>query len=566
MKIWAPALRLAEPPAPFDLSCAIVIDQPEQLSALQPSVRRVLDREFGVRSLADRLCPVERADGSVTVLARAEYVGGDQADALVRRIQAAGYRLSEPARYVLPAALLLALSRGAGVAMPSVRVIDRTPTALAGVFQDLVEWGVRQGATDLHLNVHRDAAESEVRYTVAGRYVAPERFRPMPTDLLLDVLSVAWMDIQGGNGAVFDPHQEQQGSLSRRVDGRAYTLRWASLAADRGPSVCLRFLSRDAGPLQATLDSLGYRPDQVARFDRVMRSEGGAIVLAGTVGSGKSTTLATLIRRLPDHRKIITLEEPVEYRIARAVQNTIGRDLDQQAHGRYAAKLRTLKRSAMSDVLLGEVRDAESGLAFMDLTGSGVNVYTTVHAPSARAIIDRLASDFIGVPRDFLQTPGVLKLLVFQVLLPQLCPDCARPADPEELARQQGGSSADWRRWLGWIEQAWDMAPRGLRLRNPGGCPGCQDAQLPELAGYRGRTVAAELVEPGLSADRPGISHAYLPDPRDSAMAHAMEKAGAGLLDPRDIEVRFMAFETLMLRRGRLRGNIDPAGSDGGAP
>ena len=175
----------------------------------------------------------------------------------------------------------------------------------------------------------------------------------------------------------------------------------ASLAADRGPSVCLRFLSRDAESGPATLDGLGYRADQVARFERVLKSEGGALVFAGTVGSGKSTTLATLIRTLPAHRKIITLEEPVEYRIDRAVQNTIGRDLDQQAHGRYAAKLRTLKRSAMTDVLLGEIRDAESGLAFMDLAGSGVNVYTTVHAPSARAIVDRLASDFIAVPRDF---------------------------------------------------------------------------------------------------------------------------------------------------------------------
>ncbi|MBV2181516.1 MAG: Flp pilus assembly complex ATPase component TadA [Castellaniella sp.] len=566
MKIWSPALRLAEPPVPFDLSRAATIDQPEQLSALQPPVRRLLDRQFGVRALADRLCPVERADGSVTLLARAEYVGGDQADALVRRIQSAGYRLSDPARYVLPAALLLALSRNPGAAMPSMRAADRTPTALAGVFQDLVEWGVRQGATDLHLNVYRDAPESEVRYTVAGRYVAPERFRPMPTDLLLDVLSVAWMDIQGGNGAIFDPLLEQQGSLLRRVDGRAYTLRWASLAADRGPSVCLRFLSRDADPVHATLDSLGYRPDQMARFDRVMRSEGGAIVLAGTVGSGKSTTLATLIRGLPDHRKVITLEEPVEYRIAQAVQNTIGRDLDQQAHGRYAAKLRTLKRSAMSDVLLGEIRDAESGLAFMDLAGSGVNVYTTVHAPSARAIVDRLASEFIGVPRDFLQTPGVLKLLVSQVLLPRLCPDCAGPVDPGELVRQQGGAPADWRRWLGWIEQIWGIDACRLRMRDPAGCANCRVAQIPELAGYRGRTVAAELIEPGLSVDLTERGQGYLPDPRDSAMAHAMDKAAAGLLDPRDVEVHFMAFETLMLRRSQRQGDPISSRRDGGAP
>ncbi len=554
MKAWASTWQVAEPAAPFDLARAATIDHPDQLSALQPGLARLLAREFGVHALADRICPVERADGSVTLLARAEYVGSDQADALVRRIQGAGRRLSDPARYVLPAALLLALSRDAGAALNSVPAADRTPTALAGVFQDLVEWGVRQGATDLHLNVHRDASESEVRYTVAGRYVAPERFHHMPTGLLLDVLAVAWMDIQGGNGAVFDPLLEQQGSLLRRVDGRAFTLRWASLAADRGPSVCLRFLERDAGIRHASLQALGYEPDQIARFERVLRSEGGAIVLAGTVGSGKSTTLATLIRGLPDHRKVITLEEPVEYRIAQAVQNTIGRDLDQQAHGRYAAKLRTLKRSAMTDVLLGEIRDAESGLAFMDLAGSGVNVYTTVHAPSARAIIDRLASQFIGVPRDFLDTPGVLKLLVYQALLPRLCPDCALPACPAEPSGQQNHADAHrrWSQWLGWIEQSWGVPPETLRLRNPRGCKRCHSPQLPELAGYQGRTVAAECLEPGLHDAHAGVVEAYLPDARNSAMAHAMAKVRAGCVDPRDVEVRFMAFETLVLRQRRL--------------
>ena len=558
MMSWATPLSLAEPPAPFDRARAGVIDHPAQLSALRPAVQRVLARELGVQALADRICPVERDDGSVTLLARAEYVGSDQADALEGRLRAEGRVLSDPARYVLPAALLLALSRE-GSAAVLTQAGDRTPTALAGVFQDLVEWGVRQGATDLHLNILRDAAESEVRYTVAGRYVAPERFRHMPTGLLQDVLAVAWMDIQGGNGAVFDPLQEQQGSLLRRVDGRVYTLRWASLAADRGPSVCLRFLSRDAGTGGVTLESLGYRADQIACFERVLKSEGGALVFAGTVGSGKSTTLATLIRGLPPHRKIITLEEPVEYRIDRAVQNTIGRDLDQQAHGRYAAKLRTLKRSAMTDVLLGEIRDAESGLAFMDLAGSGVNVYTTVHAPSARAIVDRLASDFIAVPRDFLLTPGILKLLVYQALLPRLCPDCAVPATPAELLRQQPGVDIGyWSRWFDWIGLAWDFDPALLRLRDPHGCGRCRQAALPELFGYDGRTVAAECLEPGVPCADTGDGH--VPDPQSSAMAHAMEKARAGLVDPRDVEVRFMAFETLLLRQGRLPSGSADAG------
>src|SRR3546814_9154070 len=89
----------------------------------------------------------------------------------------------------------------------------------------------------------------------------------------------------------------------------------------------------------------------------------------------------------------------------------------------------------MSDVLLGEIRDIDTGRAFMDLAGSGVNVYTTVHAPSAVGIPDRLASEFIGMPRDFLATANILKLLVFQALLPTLCTHCAVEATPARLAQ-----------------------------------------------------------------------------------------------------------------------------------
>ena len=174
-------------------------------------------------------------------------------------------------------------------------------------------------------------------------------------------------------------------------------------------------------------------------------------------------------------------------------------------------------------------------------------------ADRERAIVDRLASDFIAVPRDFLATPGILKLLVYQALLPRLCPDCALPAGPAELVRQQpGGGAGRWRRWLDWIGLAWDVDPDALRLRNPDGCARCRRAALPDLFGYDGRTVAAECLEPGLPDAGGGNGH--VPDPRASAMAHAMEKAAAGLVDPRDVEARFMAFETLLLRQGRLPG------------
>ena len=558
--------------ARFDTSQAVAISSSDELVALNPAFLRSLSSELEVDALAARLCPVLLADHSVAILSLLEHVGSDQADELARRVQQYGYVLATPQRYVLAAPLLLAIARNQVTAQTLVRqrsvLQDQSKTALADAFHDMLEWGVRHGASDLHLNVKLHEAESEVKYTLAGRYVAPERFRRMPTSTLVDMLSVAWMDIRGGNGAVFDPLIEQQGRMTKCVDGKTILLRWASLAADQGPSVCLRLLQRETVSTCPSLEQLGYLPHQVNVIERAMLSEGGSIVFAGTVGSGKSTTLASLIAGVPEHRKVITIEDPVEYLIPRAIQNTVTRDLGAAAHDRYAAKLRTLKRSAMSDVLLGEIRDQETGRAFMDLAGSGVNVYTTTHAPSAALIGERLASDFIGISRDFLATPGVLKLLVYQVLLPRLCPHCALPA--VELLRpgkRFGGparTAGEWRQWLDRLLRLYACDARSLRIRNPSGCSACSNKQVPDLNGYAGRTVAAEYIEPALS---PGFlesiqrrqSPSYfsggsgtgLADDSDSgdpqgktALQSAVYKASQGEVDPRDIEPRFQSFET----------------------
>ncbi len=557
-------------PVRFDSARAVPISSPDELARMTPGFAHSLSAQFNVDALAARVCPVRLTDQSVAVFALAEHVGSDQADELVRRIVQSGCALANPSRYILAAPLLLAIARNQVTAQslagaPGAR-LAQSKTALADAFHDLVEWGVRNGASDLHVNVCLREPESEVKYSISGRYVSPERFRRMPTSMLMDMLSVAWMDIAGGNGAVFDPTAEQQGSMSRLVDGRDIMLRWASLAADRGPSVCLRLLEREACACLPTLEQLGYLPEQINLIRRVMVSEGGAIVFAGTVGSGKSTTLASLIAGLPPQRKVITIEDPVEYLIPQAIQNTVARNLDTAAHQNYAAKLRALKRSAMSDVLLGEIRDQETGRAFMDLAGSGVNIYTTVHAPSARLVPERLASDFIGISRDFLATPGMLKLLVCQALLPVLCRHCALPAhalcDGAADAGAHCRSGKQWRMWLNLIQDLYPCPVDSLRVRNAQGCPACRKQHLPEFNGYAGRTVVAEAIEPALQPaflesirgssiqacldGRPAFAPRQEGDPAltRSALECAMFKAAQGTIDPRDIELRFHAFET----------------------
>ncbi|MGE4125298.1 MAG: GspE/PulE family protein [Pusillimonas sp.] len=560
-----PGYRVSDVATPlerFERAQAVVIASADEMHLVQPAIRRSLSVELGVERLAAKLCPVSLSDGSVAILALADHVGSDQADELARRICARGLRLATPQRYILAAPLLLSIARHqwAEDTVASGPNVAGSGSALAGAFQDMVEWGVRHGASDLHFNVQLDQPDSEVRFTLQGRYVAPERFRRIPTATLNEMLAVAWMDIRGGNGAVFDPTTEQQGALIRQVDGRSILLRWASMAAERGPSVCLRLLDRTRAGETGSLECLGYLPHQASMIGRCMLSEGGAVVFAGTVGSGKSTTLASQIAMLPPERKVMTLEDPVEYLIPGAVQNTVSRDPSKDRHDGFSAKLRALKRSAMTDVLLGEVRDRETGEAFMDLASSGVNVYTTTHAPSALLVAERLASSVVGVSRDFLATPGILKLVVYQALMPCLCPHCS--LDPIQAAELGLFDNPLADQVMKSLDRVLDGRPDTLRFRNPHGCPSCAIAGHQILDGYAGRTVVAECFEPHahpgyLASMKRADSGAYCSldthagmrltqaDEVHSSLACAAYKVVMGQLDPFDAERRFQVFQRL---------------------
>lgn len=542
------------------------IESQDDLICLAKPVRRMLADEFDIGASSNRFCPMQLEDGSVAIATVEDYHDSEQVDELERMVLRRQYRLAQPSRLIVPATLLLALVRGqvAGtrVGNPRHGSADVRRSSMVDAFHDMVAWGVEHDASDMHLNVRTMSEESEVRFTVGGQYVAPARFARMPTVTMMEILSVAWMDIQGGNGAVFDPAIEQQGRLRLQVRGRPVMLRWASLSADGGVSVCLRILLLDRRVCTSFHD-LGYLPSQIDMMDRARCSEGGAIVLAGVVGSGKSTTIAAMMSMIPETRKVVTLEDPVEYLIPGALQNTVTRTLDGERRDSFDAKLRTTKRSAMNDLLVGEIRDRETGRAFMDVAGSGTSLYTTVHAGAAMLIPDRLASDFIGVSRDFLATPGILKLLVYQALLPLLCQHCALDA-PEEGSP---GRTA-WQRCRERIASLYDVDVSGLRVRNPHGCAVCSSHHLPELNGFAGRTVVAEMIEPGVDDDfllcvRRGDNieqrrrlarqrRAAYDNPDMSgktAMECAVYKALNGLVDPRDIEARFQSFDTVALER-----------------
>jgi general secretion pathway protein E len=515
------------------------------------------------QGLSDHMCPVQLVSGECLVLVSKENAQDDQTHATVQLLKSHGLTLFEPPIVVVTPSFLGALNRHLRnpdqCQNEGVEHNSKARHILFAILDDVIKWGLKHGASDVHLNVNPKKRQSSVRFTVAGLYIKPLDFQDMTAQVMLELLGVIWMSVQGGNGAVFDPYREQQGRLTRFIAGQTVLLRWASIATESGPSVCLRLLGNQALSDSPTLEKLGYFSDQIQALRRSRLSDGGAIIFAGLVGSGKSTTLAALLRELPDDRKLITLEDPVEYNIENALQCSVAGALDEDTDTTFDRKLKAIKRSAVQDLLIGEIRDQSGGRAFADLLLAGVNVYTTVHAASALQILNRLASNFIGVPRSVLAMPGMLKLLVYQALLPRLCAVCrlsaedwlAQPTHQCALGFAQDRDSAF--KWLiKWCTQE-KVAIQNIRFRNSSGCMQCLKQQGIYGAGYAGRTVVAEIIEPmrikgfaqaieseSMTQLIQLIYHdADLMQINQRVRQRGLQKATSGELDPREIERRF---------------------------
>lgn len=550
----------------------VVIATQGDLSALSPAFKRLRVDLVG-STAASKVCPAELENGEIVLFCTTEQRDKDLHRSQQTLLVDSGLVVKgkKPRTFEISPVMLLTLVREGidGQSLASSPKRGRDASDISRAFRDIVTWCIRQGASDVHLNIDSESADSQIHVHIDGHYIAPESLR-LPTPRLMEIANVAWLDVIGGGEPAFDPRTEQQGRLYEVVDGSNYMLRWGSFIADKGPSVTLRILNLDETVDSLTLQSLGYLPSHVEKLERAQRSEGGAIVLGGVVGSGKSTTIARLLSELPLNRKVMTLEDPVERIIRGALQASVVRDLKSTGSNSYRRKLMALKRSAASDILLGEIRDTETGQAFQDIVESGSNLYTTVHVYSMLGIPSRLASRQIGVPTDLLASPGQLKLVGYQALLPLLCDNCALPVSylsggmTDSLGHVR--SNEYWTKYRERLTRLYQNI-EGVRIRNHEGCERCQTKELPDLYGYQGRTVVAELFELGHNLDAlrcvrdhdsiglmqvyqalsDGNQHSEDMDGK-TAMDCAVYKMLKGQLDPRDVEPRFMAFETLELR------------------
>ncbi len=325
----------------------------------------------------------------------------------------------------------------------------------------IVAEGIATRASDIHLET--EEAAIFVRYRVDGVLRTAMTFpRAIGLPLISRVKIMSRMDIA-------DRLRPQGGRAIVIVDGERIDLRVSTLPAAHGEKVVIRILDARGGV--RPLDALGFDPVDCTRFARLLETREGLILVTGPTGSGKTTTLYSALNVLVKRGlNVITVEDPVEYRIPGIVQSQV----NEKAGLTFAAALRSILRQDPDVILIGEIRDAETAGIAIQAALTGHLVFATLHTIDAASSLTRLGD--LGV--DPTKTGAALKGVIAQRLLRRVCTGCAHASDrpvPPKL---------------------WDCIPSGATLRAGLGCEACAGT------GFRGRIAAIELLSmtPALSS------------------------------------------------------------------
>lgn len=279
---------------------------------------------------------------------------------------------------------------------PVVRLVD-----------SLIRGAVEERASDIHLEDTGNGLR--VRYRVDGFL---KEARPVPRTLRSAVLSrlkvMAEMDVSVRRRA-------QDGSFDITHRGRRLSFRVSTLPANEGEKAVVRILDPSSAP--ASLDELGMGTRELKSVRRILAGGQGALLVSGPTGSGKSTTVfAALLELDRDSRNVVTLEDPVEYRLPGASQVQV----DRKAGLGFADALRAILRQDPDVVMVGEIRDPETAEIAMSAATTGHLVLSTIHTTDAPGAVIRLLD--MGVP-PFLVAGG-LAGVVSQRLVARLCQSC----------------------------------------------------------------------------------------------------------------------------------------------
>ncbi len=324
------------------------------------------------------------------------------------------------------------------------------------MFQDAVQ--VR--ASDLHIEPGENALR--VRQRVDG--VLQEQKidgRRVAGALITRLKLMSGLDIA-------EKRLPQDGRFSLKVKDKSIDVRMSTMPTQHGESVVLRLLDQSASLM--TLDRLGMSPHMLERFRDLISRSAGMVLVTGPTGSGKTTTLYSALNQLnqPDV-KIITVEDPVEYRLDRINQVQVNPKIGLD----FARVLRTTLRQDPDIILVGEMRDQETVDIGLRAAITGHLVFSTLHTMNAVATVHRL----LDMGAAGYMIAAAVHGIVAQRLVRRVCDNCAQPVEPNPQERA----------WL--YAQVDTSRLAHMKLQMGMGCTYCN------LTGYRGRAAIYELLE-----------------------------------------------------------------------
>jgi general secretion pathway protein E len=348
----------------------------------------------------------------------------------------------------------------------------------------LINRALEQRASDIHIEPFEH--ELKVRYRIDGvLHDVDTPARRLQAAIVSRVKIMAKLNIA-------ERRLPQDGRIKLRMMGREIDLRVSTLPTLYGESVVMRILDRSS--IVVNLESLGFPADTLAQFEQLIVKPYGMILVTGPTGSGKTTTLYGALDKInsPD-KKIITIEDPVEYQLFGVNQIHVKPSIGLT----FANGLRSIVRQDPDVIMVGEIRDAETAEIAIQAALTGHLVFSTLHTNDAAGAVSRLLE--MGV-EDYLLASSLLGVLA-QRLVRRICQRCRRPVEvPGETLREVMGGAAG--------------AP--VELTEGAGCEDCA------RTGYRGRSGIYELLIVNDAIRKLILDHASADMIRDAAIRQGM--------------------------------------------
>lgn len=428
-------------------------------------------------------------------------------------------------------------------------------------FENLISICLQDKISDIH--IEKRAWNSVIRLRKHGDMIPYDK-------------DISNSDAERLSRIIYDIFASEQAVMFREDDFQVATVDWNA----RGESVKLRYQSLPTylggfdvvlrvlpigndEEVITPLEDLGYSPQQVKSLLEISGRPHGALIIAGTTGSGKSTTLKNLlmyINRARNFRcKIYTIEDPPEYRIPFVSQIPVNRaQAEKEGKNGFSEPLKAVMRGDPDILMLGEIRDGETSDGLQKATQSGHQVLSTIHATRALGIPPRLLN--FGLDSTLLGSPDFLTGLIYQRLLPVLCPHCSIPFHEIIASSSCTQDDADLAQRL---EEVADLGSDNIRVRSPHGCEKCNKMSIID------RTVCAEIIAPDLKIlhaienNNLKLAEHYWLETSDndkdstnmtgkSVLEHGLYKMRQGLVSPYDIETTFGHVNSTNHRRQEL--------------